>query len=153
MSTTKRKEVLKKFLRNQNKQLVEFKVEHTFVRKAWGYEVWFANNDLYCGKLLHLNRKARSSEGRMHYHKIKDETFYVIKGTLVLDFIKDDRLITVHLRKGDSVRLDPNTPHRFSAGFFSCDFIEASTHHEDSDSYYLPETAEWFDRMKGKTNL
>jgi mannose-6-phosphate isomerase-like protein (cupin superfamily) len=153
MNIKKKKDVLNEFLLDMNGSDFKYPMQHNYVEKSWGYEVWFVNNHLYCGKLLHVNRKSRSSNGRMHYHMIKDETFYVIKGVLTLDIILLDKLITLKLRKGDSVRLDPNTPHRFSAGFFSCDFIEASTHHEDSDSYYLPETAEWFDRMKGKTNL
>jgi len=136
MSTTKTKEVLEKILKNKNSPLQEYKLKHTFVEKEWGFEIWFANNDMYCGKLLHVNKLSRSSNGKMHYHKIKDETFFIIKGRLTLDFMEDDKLVTLKLKKGDSFRIKPNTPHRFSTGLFSCEFIEVSTHHDDSDSYY-----------------
>ncbi len=43
------------------------------VEKTWGSELWFANNDMYCGKLLTVNVDKWSSEGKFHYHKIKDE--------------------------------------------------------------------------------
>ena len=45
-----------------------------YVPKFWGYEQWFVNNDKYCGKRLLLNRGYQCS---VHYHKIKEETFYI----------------------------------------------------------------------------
>ena len=45
--------------------------------KQWGKEIVYAQNDLYSGKLLFIENDKISS---YHYHKIKDETFYVIKG-------------------------------------------------------------------------
>ena len=47
--------------------------------KGWGYELWIVNNNLYCGKILHFNKGKKCS---WHYHKIKQETFYVQKGKL-----------------------------------------------------------------------
>ncbi len=113
--------------------------DHTIVKKTWGYEKWFAN-ELYCGKELFINRGMCSSEGRFHYHKIKDETFYVLKGKLQIDIIDPDkqwRIDTIFLKKGESFRIKPGIAHRFMAGkYLSCKFIEASTHHEDDDSHY-----------------
>ena len=45
------------------------------VKKVWGKELWIVNCDKYCGKLLYLDKGATSS---YHYHKEKQETFYVI---------------------------------------------------------------------------
>ncbi len=110
------------------------------VKKTWGYEIWFANTELYCGKELFINRGMYSSDGRFHYHKIKDETFYVLKGKLVIDYFENDKKYAIHtaiLSKGDSFRIRPYVSHRFTTGkYTSCKFIEASTHHEDNDSYY-----------------
>ena len=47
--------------------------------KGWGYELWIVNNNLYCGKILHFNKGKKCS---WHYHKVKQETFYVQKGKL-----------------------------------------------------------------------
>ena len=51
------------------------------VEKRWGSETWFANNEEhnYCGKILHFNKGKKCS---WHYHKIKQETFYIQKGKL-----------------------------------------------------------------------
>jgi len=64
-------------------------LKNKYIKKSWGYELWFINNSLYCGKMLLINKDSWSSEGRYHYHKIKDETFFVIEGILILDVEKD----------------------------------------------------------------
>jgi len=124
---------------------------HGYVKKTWGSELWFANNDLYCGKLLTVESGKWSSEGKYHYHKIKDETFFVIEGRLWLD-IGDDKTgeyQRLHLYANDSYRVMPGVKHRFTASSsFTCKFIEASTHHDDEDSYrcYYDEKKEkWID--------
>ena len=99
------------------------------VKKDWGSETWLVNNELYCGKILFLKKKHRCS---VHYHKDKDETFYILSGALVLELIGD----SIILKKGDAYRLVPNTVHRFS-GLEDSEILEISTHHEDSDSYRL----------------
>ena len=44
------------------------------VPKGWGFEKWIVNNEKYCGKLLYFIKDRKCS---WHYHKIKDETFYI----------------------------------------------------------------------------
>lgn len=120
-----------------------------FVKKTWGTEIWFANNDLYCGKLLTVEPDKWSSEGNFHFHKIKDETFFVIEGSLWLD-IGDDKTgdhQRLHLYENDSYRVMPGVRHRFTSARSSvCRFIEASTHHDEKDSYrcyYDEKKEEW----------
>ena len=55
------------------------KIKH--VPKGWGYEKWIVNTEEYCGKLLFFNKGKRCS---WHYHKIKDETFYLQSGSILL---------------------------------------------------------------------
>ena len=54
---------------------------NNIVSKGWGYELWIENNELYCGKHLHVLPTKWCS---VHYHKNKKETFYVINGELLL---------------------------------------------------------------------
>jgi len=117
--------------------------DHYHVSKSWGSEIWFANNDLYCGKELHVHKNRTSSDGKFHYHKIKDETFYIMSGMLFLEYFNYDyqtggknKVESVILSKGDSFRVPQLMRHRFTAMHRDCRFIEVSTHHEDSDSYY-----------------
>jgi len=48
-----------------------------FVEKGWGNEFIFATNDKYCGKLLKYDPGAKFS---MHFHSVKDETWFVLSG-------------------------------------------------------------------------
>src|ERR1700678_1697209 len=51
------------------------------VPKGWGREVWIANGDLYCGKILEIRKGKKCS---LHYHKIKTESFYLRSGRLLI---------------------------------------------------------------------
>lgn len=111
---------------------------HKMVSKSWGSEEWFENNDLYCGKILTVVKGKYSSKGAFHYHKIKDETFYIIEGTLLLHIVDTEQKATIikRLEKGDSYRVKPGVLHKFtSLTEDGCKFIEVSTTHSDEDSY------------------
>jgi quercetin dioxygenase-like cupin family protein len=97
------------------------------VNKVWGQEEWIVNTDKYCGKILRLNKEYRCSR---HYHKLKDETFYIWSGKVLFEL--NDKKIT--LSPGDSVRIHPGDWHRF-AGLEESVILEFSTHHKDEDSY------------------
>lgn len=96
------------------------------VPKEWGEEHWIVNRD-YCGKLLILKKGFRCS---LHYHKNKDETFFVTKGKVLLE-LDGEKII---LLPGEAQLVLPNQKHRFT-GLRDSEIIEFSTHHEDSDSY------------------
>ena len=52
------------------------------VEKPWGYEVRWAINEKYLGKLLFIKDGNRLSK---QYHEVKDETIYVLEGNLLLE--------------------------------------------------------------------
>jgi len=97
------------------------------VEKVWGSELWIVNNDLYCGKLLYLKKDYRCS---YHYHKLKTESFYLLKGKVKLIINHND----IPFRKGDAVDIFPGMVHSFE-GIEDSIIIEISTQHFDSDSY------------------
>jgi mannose-6-phosphate isomerase-like protein (cupin superfamily) len=116
------------------------KREHITVKKYWGSEIWFENNSKYCGKLLKVYQKQWSSKGLFHYHKVKDETFFVIEGTLRIHIVdKKGEIVPIVLQTGESYRIKPLVKHRFTAITKICKFIEVSTHHEDDDSFRVEE--------------
>ena len=101
--------------------------------KVWGEERWIVNRD-YCGKLLVLKEGYRSS---LHCHRVKDETFYMLRGTMKLEVGEDPATLSVHtLEPGDVLHLPPNTWHRFT-GVTEVEFMEFSTHHEEDDTVRL----------------
>ena len=52
-----------------------------YVPKGWGYEKWIANCEKYCGKLLFI---AKDKQCSWHYHKLKDEVFFIQSGKIKL---------------------------------------------------------------------
>lgn len=116
------------------------------VIKKWGYELWIENNKDYCGKHLHVLSDKWCS---VHYHKNKKETFYIIKGELLLqysdnldlEYWNNNQFNTKILKEGDSFTLDALIAHRFTSNkSVACDFIEISTYHDDDDSYRIIES-------------
>lgn len=106
-----------------------------FIEKSWGYENWLVNNELYCAKHLICYKDRWSSKGKYHYHKHKDETFFILMGRLLLDI----EGVEYDLTKGDKKRIKPNERHRFKATTEYCKVLEVSTHHDESDSYRIDE--------------
>jgi NDP-sugar pyrophosphorylase family protein len=76
--------------------------------KPWGYEKVIACTDKYLTKELYIMKNEGTSH---HKHAHKDETMHVISGEVVIKF--DDREVT--LRKGDTVHIEPETPHTILA--------------------------------------
>ena len=77
-----------------------------FVPKGWGFEKWIVNNEEYCGKLLYFVKGKRCS---FHYHKLKDEVFYLQSGKMVVKYSEEDDIGTVGAR-GQFSRLSRATP-------------------------------------------
>ena len=103
------------------------------VPKGWGREIIIENNDKYCGKILQFNEGCKFS---MHYHLIKDETWYVKEGEFIYRWINTEtaEVVEQRLKEGDSVRQMPGQPHQLEALTDGIVF-EVSTEHFDSDSY------------------
>ena len=105
------------------------------IPKGWGKEVIIAHNELYCAKLLCYDRAG--SKSSMHFHKNKDETFYVQKGSFKL-FVIDPRDAKVYshiLKIGDTWRLHPLDLHQVMALEDDSIIFEVSTFDEPSDNY------------------
>lgn len=103
------------------------------VPKGWGEELIIENNEKYCGKLLIFKKDCKFS---MHYHLIKDETWYVNEGEFLYKWIDTETAdVREHiLKEGDVVRQRPGQPHQLIALTDGVIF-EVSTMHFDSDSY------------------
>ena len=108
-------------------------VEGCIVPKGWGEELIIENNEMYCGKLLKFNAGCKFS---MHYHMVKDETWYVNEGEFIYRWIDTEtaEVKTIKLYPGDVVRHIPGQPHQLEALTIGVVF-EVSTQHKDSDSY------------------
>jgi mannose-6-phosphate isomerase-like protein (cupin superfamily) len=106
------------------------------VNKGWGYERWIVNNEKYCGKLLYFVKDKRCS---WHYHKIKEETFYIQSGRILLHAGYDDDINLSEeliLTVGDSYHIKPGLRHQMLA-LETTEMFEFSTQHFEEDSYRI----------------
>ena len=103
------------------------------VDKGWGSELIWATNDKYCGKFLKFNTGARFS---MHFHREKDETWYVLTGKFKVIHIdtKDESIHEETLLPGDTWRNEPLLPHQIICEEEGT-VIEVSTPDSVEDNY------------------
>jgi mannose-6-phosphate isomerase-like protein (cupin superfamily) len=96
------------------------------VEKPWGYELIWAETELYVGKILHVNAGEALS---VQAHRIKDETLHLLSGEIRLEAgDTPEQLEDVRLGAGESFRVTPGTVHRIVA-VTDADVLEASTPH------------------------
>ena len=103
------------------------------VPKGWGYEKWICNTEEYCGKLLHIIKGKKCS---WHYHTLKDETFYLQEGKLLVKYLDDndrDQAKELIMERGDKFHVYRGLRHQMLA-LEDSDLFEFSTEHFDSDS-------------------
>ncbi len=93
------------------------------VPKPWGYELVFAENERYAGKILHLEAGHLLS---LQYHERKDETLYVLGGEVLLEVEVDGAMKEMRLTEGETYRIRPGVRHRLRAER-SCDVVEVSS--------------------------
>lgn len=93
------------------------------VDKPWGRELIWAQTENYVGKVLTIKSGEKLSR---QYHKVKDETIYVLYGTLSLE-LGVDPVTEIVLKKSETYRILPGTIHRFCAKYGDVDLMEVST--------------------------
>jgi len=104
-----------------------------FVEKGWGSELIWATNEKYCGKFLRFNKGSRFS---MHFHREKDETWYVLSGKFKVIWIDTTNASQneVELSEGETWRNEPLVPHQIIC-LEGGSIIEVSTPDSVEDNY------------------
>ena len=104
------------------------------VDKGWGYELIWATNDKYCGKIMVFEKIG--SKFSMHFHKEKDETWFVNNGKFIVRWI-DTKDATEHeqeLNVGDTWHNPPLLPHQVIC-LEEGSLVEVSTPDSVEDNY------------------
>ena len=107
-----------------------------YVEKGWGWEKWIVNNSEYCGKLLFFENQKRCS---WHYHKLKDEVFYLQSGLMIVKYSEQDNIEEAEqivLNPGDNFHVYRGLRHQMIA-LQDSELFEFSTQHFDSDSHRI----------------
>jgi len=111
-------------------------VDMKHVEKGWGHEKWIVNKPEYCGKLLFFEKGKRCS---WHFHKLKDEVFYIQSGLVMVYYSDDDEIASAFqtlLRPGDSFHVYIGLRHQIVA-LEDSEVFEFSMQHFDSDSHRI----------------
>ena len=114
-------------------ETVEKGAEIAIYPKGRGYEKWIVNKEDYCGKLLHMIKGKKCS---WHYHTLKDETFYLQDGKILLKYSDDDdieKAKEIVLNRGDKFHIYRGLRHQMFA-LEDTDLFEFSTQHFEHDS-------------------
>tara|TARA_B100000427_G_scaffold318871_1_gene316510 strand:+ start:561 stop:917 length:357 start_codon:yes stop_codon:yes gene_type:complete len=112
------------------------KIDIKHVPKGWGYEKWIVNKPEYCGKLLFFEKGKQCS---WHYHKLKDEVFYLQSGKLLVRYGDDEDIAKAKeliLEPGDGFYVYIGLRHQMYA-IEESELFEFSTQHFDEDSYRI----------------
>ena len=104
-----------------------------FIHKGWGSEYIWATNDKYCGKFMSFHTDAKFS---MHFHKDKEETWYVISGQFLVRWIdtSNSHIIEKFLGVGDVFHNEPLKPHQLIC-IEEGTILEVSTPDSVEDNY------------------
>jgi mannose-6-phosphate isomerase-like protein (cupin superfamily) len=108
-----------------------------YVKKGWGYEIIWATNDLYCGKILVFEKVG--SKFSMHFHKEKDETWFVNSGKFLLRWVDTETasLQQKVLVEGETWHNPPLMPHQLEAMVPNSMIYEVSTPDSVEDNYRI----------------
>lgn len=103
------------------------------VTKGWGTEDIWVSNDNYCSKFMNFLSSTRFS---MHFHKDKEETWYVLSGRFLVKWIdtSDAHIHEKYLEKGDIWHNPPLQPHQVEC-LCAGTILEVSTEDSVEDNY------------------
>ena len=98
------------------------------VEKPWGWELHWAQSEIYVGKVLFVKTGQSLS---LQYHEVKDESWYVQSGRAKLELGEvHGPLEVAEIGPGDCFRYRPGTVHRVTA-IEDITILEVSTPHLD----------------------
>jgi quercetin dioxygenase-like cupin family protein len=107
------------------------------VKTGWGYELIWATNNKYCGKIMVFERAGNKCS--MHFHREKDKTWFVNSGKFKLRWIDTNTgtLYELELSEGDTWHNPPLQPHQLEALTDNASVSEVSTADNFEDIYQI----------------
>lgn len=107
------------------------------VDKGWGYELIWATNDKYCGKIMVFEKMG--AKFSMHFHREKDETWFVNNGRFLLKWIDTQtaEFKTQELTEGMTWHNPPLQPHQLICMEPGSSITEVSTPDSVEDNYRI----------------
>ena len=107
------------------------------IDKGWGYEIVWANNDKYCGKMLVFERAGAKTS--LVFHKEKIKTWFINSGKFKITYIDiqtGEKKETV-LGEGQTADFGPLGPHQIEALAENSMIFEVGTSDYPEDRFRL----------------
>jgi|TARA_B110000503_G_scaffold86091_1_gene131088 mannose-6-phosphate isomerase-like protein (cupin superfamily) len=85
------------------------------VDKGWGFEIVFANNDKYCGKLLVFERAGAKTS--LVFHRDKAKSWFINAGKFKITLIDvvSGEMKQIEVSEGQTADFGPLSPHQVEA--------------------------------------
>lgn len=108
---------------------------HGKVDKGWGYEIIWATNDKYCGKIMVFTQAG--AKFSMHFHREKEETWFVNAGKFIVRWIDTTtaQINQTILEEGAVWHNKPLVPHQLEALLPDSMIFEVSTPDSIEDNF------------------
>ncbi len=107
------------------------------VDKGWGFEIVFANNEKYCGKLLILEKTGAKTS--LVFHKEKAKSWFINAGRFKVTFIDvgTGEIKQSELSEGQTADFGPLGPHQVEALVDNSMIFEVGTADHVEDRFRL----------------
>lgn len=107
------------------------------VDKGWGREIIFADTPAYAGKILEFDR--RDARFSLHFHAVKDETWYVLDGRFEvrMKMTEDASEYVTTLVPGTVWHNAPHQPHQLRCLTDRGRIVEVSTYDDPTDNHRI----------------
>ena len=107
------------------------------IDKTWGYEIVWASNDDYCGKILVFEKK--NIKTSMQIHKNRRKSWFINAGRFMITFtdVKTGQTNQTILEEGKTVDLAEMSPHSVEALMPGSMIFEVGTPDNIDDQFML----------------
>ncbi len=107
------------------------------IKKGWGFELIWTNNDKYCGKLLVFERAGAKTS--LVFHKEKAKSWFINAGKFKITFVDVTTGETKEavLEEGKTVDFGPLSPHQVEALVAGSIILEVGTADYIEDRFRL----------------
>jgi len=107
------------------------------VDKGWGFEIVFANNEKYCGKLLVFDKAGAKTS--LVFHKEKAKSWFINAGRFKVTFIDvtTGEIKQSELSEGQTADFGPLGPHQIEALVDNSMIFEVGTADHIEDRFRL----------------
>lgn len=107
------------------------------IDRSWGYELVWASNQYYCGKILVFEKVGVSTS--LSIHKDKKKSWFVNAGKFKITFtdVKKGKDVSVILEEGKTVDIGEMSPHKIESLQPNSMIFEVGTPDDVNDNFRL----------------